>query len=95
MLCIAAKVPEVVRQAKEAIQQGQCVVIGLQSTGEAATEAAKERHGAAYTDFVSGPKVFRGGGGVGMVGVGWRDGCGGGGGMEWLWCVEGWSCCGI
>ena len=57
MMCIAAKVPEVVRLAQEAVQAGQCVVIGLQSTGEAATEALKERLGDAYTDFVSGPKV--------------------------------------
>lgn len=57
MMCISAKVPEVVRQAREAVQRGQCVVIGLQTTGEAATEASKERLGDAYTSFVSGPKV--------------------------------------
>jgi hypothetical protein len=33
---VSAKVPEVVRLAKEAIANGMCVVIGLQSTGEAA-----------------------------------------------------------
>ena len=33
LLCVSMKVPAVVRTAKEALAQGQCVVIGLQSTG--------------------------------------------------------------
>lgn len=36
-LCIAAKVPSTIKLAKEAIKNGKCVVIGLQSTGEART----------------------------------------------------------
>ena len=39
-LCVAAKVPAVVRIASAAVQEGKCVVIGLQSTGEAALERA-------------------------------------------------------
>lgn len=34
-LCIASKVPHVVKTASEVIKMGKCVVIGLQSTGEA------------------------------------------------------------
>lgn len=36
-LCIAAKVPEIIRVTKEEIKNGNAVVIGLQSTGEART----------------------------------------------------------
>lgn len=36
-LCIGAKVPTVVEIAKHALDDGKCVVIGLQSTGEAKT----------------------------------------------------------
>ncbi|KAK9863620.1 hypothetical protein WJX84_004264 [Apatococcus fuscideae] len=38
-MCTAAKVHKTVEQAKEALQAGHCVVIGLQSTGEARTAA--------------------------------------------------------
>jgi hypothetical protein len=38
-LCLGAKVPAVIRIAKQALAAGQCVVIGLQSTGEARTGA--------------------------------------------------------
>lgn len=41
-LCIGAKVPLVVQIAKEALADGKCVVIGLQSTGEAKTMEALE-----------------------------------------------------
>ena len=34
-MCIAAKVSRCVQITKDAIKDGQCVVIGLQSTGEA------------------------------------------------------------
>lgn len=37
---MSAKVPAVVRLAKEALTENKCVVIGLQSTGEARTEEA-------------------------------------------------------
>lgn len=41
-LCIGAKVPLVVEIAKKALRDGECVVIGLQSTGEAKTLEALE-----------------------------------------------------
>ncbi|XP_061457089.1 protein strawberry notch homolog 2 isoform X2 [Rhineura floridana] len=45
-LCIAAKVRRVVELAKEELSKGKCVVIGLQSTGEARTrEVLDEREG--------------------------------------------------
>ncbi|GIL79152.1 hypothetical protein Vretifemale_8504, partial [Volvox reticuliferus] len=40
LLCVSLKVPTVVSEACEALAAGQCVVIGLQTTGEAAAEAA-------------------------------------------------------
>ncbi|KAJ8043881.1 Protein strawberry notch-like 1 [Holothuria leucospilota] len=52
-LCIAAKVKEAVKCAKEAVKMGKCVVIGLQSTGEARTLDALEEAGGELTDFVS------------------------------------------
>ncbi|CAI7912606.1 unnamed protein product [Closterium sp. NIES-54] len=39
-LCISAKVPAAVRMVQQAIAEGKCVVIGLQSTGEARTDEA-------------------------------------------------------
>jgi hypothetical protein len=39
LLCVSMKVPVIVEEAKVALQQNQCVVIGLQSTGEAAADA--------------------------------------------------------
>lgn len=43
-MCMAAKVPAVVRMAIEALEQDKCVVIGLQSTGEARTaEVVKKK----------------------------------------------------
>ena len=36
----ALQVPTVIRLAKQSLQEGKCVVIGLQSTGEAHTERA-------------------------------------------------------
>jgi hypothetical protein len=52
-LCIAAKVPHAVAVAHEAIKCGKCVVIGLQSTGEARTLEQLERDDGELTDFVS------------------------------------------
>jgi hypothetical protein len=51
-LCIASKVKHVVRTASEVMKMGKCVVIGLQSTGEARTIEALERE-EELTDFVS------------------------------------------
>lgn len=57
-LCIAAKVPHAVAVAHEAIKMGKCVVIGLQSTGEARTLEQLERDDGELTDFVSTAKGF-------------------------------------
>ena len=43
-ICMSAKVPAVVRLAKEALAENKCVVIGLQSTGEARTEEAVTKY---------------------------------------------------
>ncbi|GIZ01189.1 protein strawberry notch homolog 1 [Caerostris extrusa] len=52
-LCIAAKVKFVVKLAREAVKNGKCVVIGLQSTGEARTLEQLEECGGELNDFVS------------------------------------------
>ncbi len=44
--------------AQEAIRDGMSVVIGLQSTGEANTNATREESGDVLDDFVSAPKVI-------------------------------------
>lgn len=59
-LCIASKVNHVVTIAREAIKYGKCVVIGLQSTGEARTLEQLERDDGELNDFVSTAKgVFQ------------------------------------
>lgn len=55
-VCMSAKVPAVVKLAKQALLDNKCVVIGLQSTGEARTEDAVTRHGIELDDFISGPR---------------------------------------
>ncbi|XP_065201185.1 protein strawberry notch isoform X3 [Planococcus citri] len=52
-LCIASKVRHAVDVAREAIKCGKCVVIGLQSTGEARTLEQLERDDGELSDFVS------------------------------------------
>lgn len=52
-LCIAAKVKHAVEVAREAIKHGKCVIIGLQSTGEARTLEQLEKDDGELTDFVS------------------------------------------
>ena len=52
-LCIASKVQHAVAVAREAIKYGKCVVIGLQSTGEARTLEQLEKDEGELTDFVS------------------------------------------
>ncbi|XP_063926476.1 protein strawberry notch-like isoform X3 [Zophobas morio] len=56
-LCIAAKVRQAVTIAHEAIESGKCVVIGLQSTGEARTLDQLEKDDGELSDFVSTPKA--------------------------------------
>ena len=59
-LCISAKVNACVRLAREAVKNGKCVVIGLQSTGEARTLEQLEEMGGELNDFVSTAKgVFQ------------------------------------
>ncbi|KAG9510530.1 Protein strawberry notch-like 1, partial [Fragariocoptes setiger] len=51
-LCIGAKVPHVVEHTLEAVKEGKCAVIGLQSTGEAKTLEYIEECGD-VNDFIS------------------------------------------
>ncbi|KAL1815046.1 hypothetical protein DCAR_0519278 [Daucus carota subsp. sativus] len=55
-MCMSAKVPAVVRICSEALAKDKCIVIGLQSTGEARTEEAVTKYGADLDDFISGPR---------------------------------------
>ena len=41
---MSAKVPAIVRLVKQALMEDKCVVIGLQSTGEARTEEAVAKY---------------------------------------------------
>lgn len=52
-LCIGSKVNHAVKIARDAIKCGKCVVIGLQSTGEARTLEQLDREDGELTDFVS------------------------------------------
>lgn len=52
-LCIAAKVNHAVTIARESIKYGKCIVIGLQSTGEARTLEQLEKDDGELNDFVS------------------------------------------
>ncbi|XP_067934422.1 protein strawberry notch homolog 1-like [Watersipora subatra] len=59
-LCISSKVKFAVKIAKEALREKKCVVIGLQSTGEARTLEQLEEMGGELNDFVSTAKgVFQ------------------------------------
>jgi hypothetical protein len=54
-MCMASKVPSLVAEAKRALEQGQSVVVGLQTTGEASTRAVMDRaEEDELEDFVSG-----------------------------------------
>ncbi|XP_062093056.1 protein FORGETTER 1 [Humulus lupulus] len=55
-MCMSAKVPAAVRLAQQALREDKCVVIGLQSTGEARTEEAVTKYGLELDDFISGPR---------------------------------------
>lgn len=62
-LCIAMKVDVAIEEAKKALENDMCVVIGLQTTGEArANDAAKKAgaddndHDAVFDEFISAPK---------------------------------------
>ena len=51
------QIPCLVRMSKAALQEGKCVVIGLQSTGEARTADVVAERGEVLDDYVSGPRV--------------------------------------
>lgn len=53
MRSAATQVKECSRLAQEAVQDGMCVVIGLQSTGEANTSSERALKGDEMDDFVS------------------------------------------
>lgn len=59
-LCISAKVAHAVKLATEAVKRGECVVIGLQSTGESYTlqKIPKDGRYKRITNFVSTSKVI-------------------------------------
>ncbi|EDV95999.1 GH16004 [Drosophila grimshawi] len=57
-LCIASKVPHVVKMVREAAKQGKAVVIGLQSTGESRTLEHLELYQGELTGFVSTSKMI-------------------------------------
>ncbi|XP_060078626.1 uncharacterized protein LOC132558114 [Ylistrum balloti] len=52
-LCMGMKVPTVIKEAKQALDTGYCVVIGLQTTGEASLEAEIGKNKGEITGFVS------------------------------------------
>lgn len=52
-LCLWVKVERVVALTKAAIADGKCVVIGLQSTGEARTLGLLDMHNGDLNDFLS------------------------------------------
>uniref|UniRef100_A0A7S3VHT8 Strawberry notch AAA domain-containing protein n=1 Tax=Dunaliella tertiolecta TaxID=3047 RepID=A0A7S3VHT8_DUNTE len=57
-LLIAAKVNPCVKFCRQALQDGMCVVIGMQSTGEANMSAARDLEGdEGHDDLVSAPKM--------------------------------------
>eukprot|EP01044_Picomonas_judraskeda_P009193 COSAG03_NODE_1103_length_4811_cov_1.804542_1_plen_936_part_00 len=58
-LCAAMKVPSVVRAARAALEGNKCVIIGMQSTGEASTKKVlEETDGDDLDDFISAPTVI-------------------------------------
>lgn len=56
-MCMSAKVPATVRLAKQALMEDKCVVVGLQSTGEARTEEAVTKY-VCICDFMLGPSIY-------------------------------------
>nr|XP_054771437.1 uncharacterized protein LOC129279369 [Lytechinus pictus] len=52
-LCLGVKVPTIVEQAKSSLAEGKCVVIGLQTTGEASLESEMTKHDTTLPGFVS------------------------------------------
>ncbi|KAL6561175.1 udp-glycosyltransferase [Orobanche minor] len=55
-ICMSAKVPAIVRLAKQGLMDDKCVVIGLQSAREARTEEVVSKYGTELDDFIYGPR---------------------------------------
>lgn len=55
-MLMAGKVPQITALAQDSLKSGMCVVIGLQSTGEAATEQTRARN-EEITDLISAPRM--------------------------------------
>jgi len=57
-MLMAGKVPAITKMAKEALLDGMCVVIGLQSTGEAATQQARaKKDEEEMNELISAPRM--------------------------------------
>lgn len=56
-MCMSAKVPATVRLAKQALIEDKCVVVGLQSTGEARTEEAVTKY-VRISYFMFSPSIY-------------------------------------
>ncbi|KAK9864646.1 hypothetical protein WJX84_000197 [Apatococcus fuscideae] len=56
-MLIASKVPTTAKVALQHVREGMCVVIGLQSTGEANSNAVREASGNEADDLISAPRV--------------------------------------
>ncbi|XP_048247301.1 protein FORGETTER 1-like isoform X2 [Haliotis rufescens] len=52
-LCMGMKVPCIVKEAKEALESGCCVVIGLQTTGEASLDSELNKNKGRLKGFIS------------------------------------------
>ena len=57
-MCALLQIPCLVRMSRAALEEGKCVVIGLQSTGEARTADVVAEKGDILEDYVSGPRVL-------------------------------------
>lgn len=51
------QIPCLVRMSRAALEEGKCVVVGLQSTGDARTADVVAEKGEVLDDYVSGPRV--------------------------------------
>ncbi|KAH3812323.1 hypothetical protein DPMN_140752 [Dreissena polymorpha] len=52
-LCLGMKVPTIISEAKKAMDRGQCIVIGLQTTGEASLDSELDKTRGKLTGFMS------------------------------------------
>ncbi|KAK3094762.1 hypothetical protein FSP39_005887 [Pinctada imbricata] len=52
-LCMGMKVPKIIEESRKALEEGNCVVIGLQTTGEASLESEMTKNRGSVSGFVS------------------------------------------